>query len=39
MKKWIASLLVILLAFFGTYHETTPIHVNSNNDDEPGVMH
>lgn len=39
MKKWIASLLVVLLAFFGTYNGTTSIHVNSNDEDEPGVMH
>lgn len=38
MKKWLASLLIVLLAFFGTYDDTTSIHGNSN-DDEPGVMH
>ncbi len=37
MKRFLSSLLIVLIAFFGTYHAPdAPITIN---EPEPGVMH
>lgn len=37
MKKWLISLVVVLIALFGVYED--PSVTIQNDEEEPGVMH